>query len=56
MQVKAGLRVDEEELRRHVAARHAAYKVPVHIRLLDGPLPRNANGKIVKRKLRTHFA
>ncbi|MEI4273441.1 AMP-binding protein [Klenkia sp. LSe6-5] len=36
-------------------ARHrlADYKVPQFVRLLDGPLPRNAGGKVVKGPLRT---
>ena len=56
VQVKPGAAVDEPALRRHVAARLAAFKVPVRIVLHDEPLPRNANGKILKRELRALFA
>jgi long-chain acyl-CoA synthetase len=56
VQVKPGQRVSEEELKRHVAARLAAFKVPVRIELRSEPLPRNANGKILKRELRAVFA
>jgi long-chain acyl-CoA synthetase len=42
----------EEELRKHVAERLAGFKVPVHIELRREPLPRNENGKILKRRLR----
>ncbi len=55
VQVKPGAAVDEAALRRHVAARLAAFKVPVRIVLRDEPLPRNANGKILKRELRALF-
>ena len=40
------------ELQRHAAAHLAAFKVPVQIELRREPLPRNANGKILKRQLR----
>ena len=56
VQVKPGAAVDEAMLRHHVAARLAAFKVPVRIVLRDEPLPRNANGKILKRELRALFA
>ena len=44
--------VDETELRRFLAERLANYKVPETFTLLDEPLPRNANGKLLKRTLR----
>ena len=44
--------VTEEELREHVAARLAAFKVPTRIWFWDDPLPRNPAGKILKRDLR----
>ena len=47
VQVKPGASVSAEELKRHVAARLAAFKVPVRIELRTEPLPRNANGKIL---------
>jgi long-chain acyl-CoA synthetase len=52
VQLKPGADPSEEDLKRHVAARLAAFKVPVRIVLGREPLPRNANGKIIKRELR----
>ena len=50
-----GAAATSDELRAFVAARLAAFKVPVEVRFWDGPLPRNANGKIVKTELRELF-
>jgi long-chain acyl-CoA synthetase len=44
-----------EQLKRHAAAHLAAFKVPVRIELRSDPLPRNANGKILKRQLRSEL-
>ncbi len=43
---------DEAALRHHCAERLADYKVPERIRFSAEPLPRNANGKLMKRLLR----
>ncbi|GGQ04247.1 fatty acid--CoA ligase [Streptomyces roseolilacinus] len=48
--------VTAEELRAHVARDLAAYKVPAHVVVRDGPLPRNAGGKVLKDELRRAFA
>ncbi|MDE2181521.1 MAG: acyl--CoA ligase [Alphaproteobacteria bacterium] len=53
--VKPGMRVTEEELRAHVAGRLAAFKVPVKVLFWPDPLPRNANGKLMKVELRKMF-
>lgn len=50
-----GQDASEEELRGFVAARLAAFKVPVRILFHDEILPRNANGKILKSELRKLF-
>lgn len=50
-----GARVSEAELQDWVRARLAGFKVPVAIRFVPEPLPRNANGKILKRALKTLF-
>ena len=42
----------EEELRTHCARNLADYKLPDFITFVDRPLPRNANGKLLKRQLR----
>lgn len=56
VRLAAGSRADEDELRQHVAARIAKFKVPVRVLFLDENLPRNANGKIMKAELRAMFA
>jgi acyl-CoA synthetase (AMP-forming)/AMP-acid ligase II len=42
----------EEEIRGFCAARLSDYKVPESVTLRSDPLPRNANGKLIKRELR----
>jgi long-chain acyl-CoA synthetase len=44
--------VDEAALRAHCAAQLADYEVPERFVWSDTPLPRNANGKVMKRALR----
>ena len=53
--VKPGQQTSEDELRAFVRGRLAGFKVPVRIVLLNETLPRNANGKIVKKDLRPLF-
>ncbi|HYM31151.1 MAG TPA: class I adenylate-forming enzyme family protein [Candidatus Cybelea sp.] len=55
VQLKPGMSVSEDELKRHAATRIAAFKVPVRIALCQEPLPRNPNGKILKRDLKSAF-
>jgi long-chain acyl-CoA synthetase len=43
---------DDDALRAFCAARLADYKVPESVTWSDAPLPRNANGKLMKRLLR----
>ena len=43
---------DTEAVRAHCRALLADYKVPETLTWLDAPLPRNANGKVLKRQLR----
>jgi long-chain acyl-CoA synthetase len=54
--LKPGSTVSEAELRAFVAARQAAFKVPVAVYFEDQPLPRNANGKILKTELKARVA
>ena len=56
VQLKPGMRVTEDELRAHVSSLIASFKVPVEIQFQDEPLPRNANGKILKPELRERFS
>ncbi len=54
--LKPGAEATEAELKAHVAERLAGFKTPVRILMSREPLPRNANGKILKTKLRDLFA
>ena len=53
--LKPGHVVTVDELRAHVGARLAGFKVPSRWIVLDEQLPRNASGKILKRDLRDRF-
>ncbi len=55
VQLKPGKAITEAELRAHVASQLAAFKVPIEIQFQTEPLPRNANGKIMKPDLRARF-
>ena len=50
--VKPGAAPTADELRAFCAERIAKYKLPRYVWLLDEALPRNANGKFLKRQLR----
>jgi acyl-CoA synthetase (AMP-forming)/AMP-acid ligase II len=50
-----GTEATEEELKAWVRKRLAVFKTPVRIAFLPQPLPRNANGKILKNELKTLF-
>jgi long-chain acyl-CoA synthetase len=52
VQLAPGAHVEPGELQAFAAERLAKFKVPAHIALRDEPLPRNANGKILKRDLK----
>lgn len=52
VQVTEGSSVGEAELQGHVRAQLAAFKVPIKVEIRNEPLPRNANGKILKTQLR----
>lgn len=54
--LKAGMSASEEELRHWVAQRLAAFKVPVKVVFWPETLPRNPQGKILKRELKSAFA
>jgi long-chain acyl-CoA synthetase len=53
--LKPGTTATSEELRHHVAQRLAAFKVPVEVIFWPTTLPRNANGKIVKKDLKAQI-
>lgn len=50
--LKPGAVANADELRRYCADRLSDYKVPESFTLSNEPLPRNANGKLLKRELR----
>ena len=50
--LKEAAMLDAPGLREHLASRIAAFKVPRYIWFLAEPLPRNANGKFLKRELK----
>ena len=50
--VAPGVVLTQDEVRAHVAAHLAAYKVPVRVYLRDEPLPRNPAGKMLKTLLK----
>jgi long-chain acyl-CoA synthetase len=54
--LRNGVTASEDELRKFVASRLAAFKVPVAVAFWPEPLPRNANGKILKGELKKLFA
>lgn len=50
--IHAALPLTAAQVRDHCASRLAKHKIPRYIWFLDEPLPRNANGKFLKRQLR----
>jgi long-chain acyl-CoA synthetase len=50
--LRPGHKVTADELSRHVKSRLAGFMVPTHVWFRDEPLPRNPQGKILKRELR----
>lgn len=53
---KPGMTANEAELQAFVAERLARFKVPVAVYVRHQPLPRNANGKILKTELKKEVA
>jgi len=56
VRVAPGASLSEDEVRRHVGAHLARFKVPELVELTDRPLPRNPAGKLLKNLLRGHGA
>ncbi len=55
VQLTQGANADEASLRTFVQHDLAAFKVPLRIQILSAPLPRNANGKILKAAVKETF-
>ena len=56
VQLASDVAMSENELKQWVRDRLAAFKTPVEILFVHEPLPRNANGKIMKDVVRSWFA
>jgi long-chain acyl-CoA synthetase len=56
VQLAPGMDATEADLQQWVRDRLAGFKVPTAVAFVDSPLPRNANGKILKRELKALFA
>ena len=52
---QAGSKLDATTLQAFLDGRLAAFKIPVHIRIENGGLPKIASGKIFKKRLREQF-
>jgi long-chain acyl-CoA synthetase len=50
--LRPGFELSAEALRAHCAVRLAKHKIPRYVWFLTQPIPRNANGKFLKRELR----
>jgi long-chain acyl-CoA synthetase len=50
--LRPGFKVAADELSQHVKSRLAGFMVPTHIWFREEPLPRNPQGKLLKRELR----
>lgn len=53
--LRPGAAMSDDELRSFLAERIAKHKIPARMWFLDEQLPRNANGKFLKRELRTQL-
>jgi long-chain acyl-CoA synthetase len=56
VRVRDGAALSDQDVRDHVAARLATFKVPARVWIVDRELPRNASGKVLKRELREKLA
>lgn len=56
VQRRQGISLAADEVREFAGDRLAKFKVPTTIVIQDGPLPRNAAGKVLKRELRQRLA
>jgi long-chain acyl-CoA synthetase len=53
--LREGADLDEDALRSFLEERIAKFKIPTHVWFRTDPLPRNANGKFVKRDLKEEY-
>jgi long-chain acyl-CoA synthetase len=52
---KPGVSISAEDIKEHVAAHLAGFKVPSYVTIQHEPLPKNATGKVLKKQLRDQF-
>jgi long-chain acyl-CoA synthetase len=53
--LRDGFKLDADDLRTFLGGRIAKHKIPAHVWFRDSQLPRNANGKFLKRELRAEL-
>jgi long-chain acyl-CoA synthetase len=53
---RAGHVIDPADIQAFVAARLAKFKAPTQVLIADGPLPRTATGKVLKRELKQKYS
>ncbi|HTN81515.1 MAG TPA: AMP-dependent synthetase, partial [Acidimicrobiales bacterium] len=56
VRVRDDAALTEDDIRTHVSARLASFKVPTRVWIVNEELPRNAAGKVLKRELRETLA
>lgn len=54
IQLKEGMKLEEAEVRSHLRGLLANFKIPKQV-IFQDELPRNATGKVLKRKLKEQF-
>jgi long-chain acyl-CoA synthetase len=52
---RAGHSIDPDDIQAFVATRLARFKAPTQVLIHDGPLPRTATGKVLKRELKQKY-
>lgn len=56
IEVRPDHTIDPEEIQAFVATRLARFKAPTQVLISDGPLPRTATGKVLKRELKQKYS
>ncbi len=56
IEVRPNHTIDPEEIQAFVATRLARFKAPTQVLISDGPLPRTATGKVLKRELKQKYS
>jgi long-chain acyl-CoA synthetase len=56
IEARPGHTIDPAEIQAFVATRLARFKAPTQVLISDGPLPRTATGKVLKRELKQKYS